>query len=269
MASITIRITTFTVRPPRPGHRVGEQWNELIDRSFVRAGEIYGRHGITIRRGRRVDHGVEFSRQVLTRDHYLHGRDIGYSPRRMFREQNEAGEAAYRRSVAEGRPREHYRDAEYWVRVANCVAYRAGGGTVAREALQILTLNNNPGEVATYWVPGITNPEGSAADTACSPMYGNVRVFEGIFIGPTSGRDTLAHELGHILMRCGHCADPDHDPPGCDCAGRSNLMHAIGYEDRGTELTEGQVIRLKREGALSRFIAGVPMPTAASAVGSS
>lgn len=71
---------------------------------------------------------------------------------------------------------------------------------------------------------------------------------EGIFISYRTARDILAHELGYLLMRSGHCTFDGPDGMVEGSAPPANLMHRDNDMRTGTNLTSGQVQHMLAEG---------------------
>jgi hypothetical protein len=251
MPTIVVRVS---ILPANAG-----SFNEQIDRAISTACSIFGLHGISVgESGRTVlDSGL------LTRDLQDEAvRLSGISGRPI------AEEVAFLEGT--GATREASRQT---ARAAMVAAQGYGDGFAGNEARGILSQNRVVGEVATYWVPRLlAGTSSSAGHTVCAPFYPDIPAgLEGIFIRQGAPAPTLAHELGHLLMRAGHCALPDsHEgrtetvsrgaaPPiqrACHCARPMNLMHEAGDTRTGSSLTGEQVRRLLRVGFASGYLRG-------------
>ena len=248
------------------GGSEGQSWRSGVDRhireSFETADEILGARDIHVRQcGPPAVIDTVTSQQMLTRDIRLM---VGPDPaayQRAFNQANAEGEQRYRELRTAGIEAPHHRHSEYFVNTG--LSYGVGTGLASGEALEILRLTRRNRCVAVYWVPGIS---GATALSLYRPFYSNVGVQEeGILMRPGTGPDTLAHEIGHLLMRCGHCSEPDDDShaAGCECAGPDNLMHGSGDVRAAPTgrlrlrqfFTREQAVRLRREAAQAGYLA--------------
>jgi hypothetical protein len=207
------------------------------------ANNIFSRHGVTFRLSDFLQVRPEESDRRLTED-LRHALPDSVSPD----QQRQMMEAARAQARAWG--------GEFALSAALVVPLRIGQGVVSPEARAILRMNRFPGQVATYWVPRIIAPE-SSGQTVCEPMYSNIPTsLEGIFIKNGAPPTTLAHELGHLLMRCMHCQAPVQHRlhPVCDCASEDNLMHWSAETRKHTNLNDEQERHLRNTATLSGYL---------------
>ena len=232
MSIIQVRVTTFD---PGGGSAERIDWRGQVTRAITQANRVYSRHGITFHPTDYLEIGSTQSGRRLTHD-IRSALPEGVSPtvrRQLFRSYMSQARAW---------------GGEFALRAAEVVPIRNGMGVATSEAFNILEMNRVAGQVATYWVPRIISPA-SSGQTICAPMYANFPLgLEGIFIKNGASPQTLAHELGHLLMRCMHCQAPKqhHALDVCECASTQNLMHGDGdaRSDNPT-LNEGQVRHLR------------------------
>ncbi len=239
MRTVLIRVTTLNVENPPPGTAFASQWDSLIHDSMRVARRAFRRARVRVRLSNRRDLPIRTSLRLLTTDVML---QAGHPSRfkDTLEDHDLAGIREYQRLKRLNIYAPHYLQQEYFAYIASIQARRVGEGIISSEARAILGQNRVPGEVCTYWVPGISSPSQATGETVFAPFYSRVEGVEGIFIAQHARDDTLAHELGHLLMRISHCSRPDQHRLVCQCAGRDNLMHWSGNQRRGRELSDAQ-----------------------------
>lgn len=247
--TINVRVTTLNHRDDSFGRTAGSMWNSTVRDAFREANRILSPFGLAVVMTNRSDMAVVPSRRYLTADIRQQARrgNLDYSWCQRMR--HEAGVASYYGARREGYNLPHLLSREYFVDIAEVVAtVRTPIGVASSEALRILALNRAPGEIATYWVPGLEDPN-SSGHSLCQPIYSNVpRNREGIFMAPHAPADTLAHEIVHILTRAGHCSFSGPNGTYEGSAGPDNLMHHDGSARTGHNLTQGQIDRIAAHG---------------------
>lgn len=242
MSVILVRVTTFNPE----GNTAGRiNWRRQVVEAIIVANGVFGRCGIIIRTSDFRQVGVPQSGRRLTQDirHALPDNVSPQARRQMFN--------VYRALARAG-------GEEFALRAADVVPLQIGQGIVNAEARSILQMNRARGQVATYWVPRIIAPV-SSGQTVCEPMYSNIPTsLEGIFIKNDAPPATLAHELGHLLMRCMHCEAPvqHQSRTVCNCASRDNLMHGRADTRRNTNLNGEQVRHLRNTATMSGYLRG-------------
>jgi hypothetical protein len=135
-------------------------------------------------------------------------------------------------------------------------------GQVSRETRALLEHGRSPGIPTAYWVPSMNDaqsrtghPTGYSIDTAA--WAGLLPNREGVVIAENAGPNTLAHELGHLLMRAGHEDFDSRDESGNGIADEpdtdvplSNIMYPSSTDPegrpRGTDFTPQQIARIRR-----------------------
>ncbi len=257
MPTVTINLATFNVHVNPRGEPIGSRWNGRITAAFQTAATIFssrafGTQPIRLLQGYRADLSVAASRHFLSQD--IWAWSAGATNPTMFfrqrmRSQHRQGVLRYQRLAARGTHQPHHLNAEYFVNVASTAPSGSGNGVLHPEGQNILRLNQRGGQIAAYWVPGFYNPPTALATTVSRAFYGNAGLYEGIFMGPNAGSDTLAHELVHLLGQFGHCSSPAAHTVGCTCAPTNNLMYPDGGTSRvGTDLTNERVVRIRERG---------------------
>lgn len=245
MANANVRALTFQVRY-QDALLTERQWDAEVRRAIAAANEIFRPHGITFGLSNVTHLSEEASMAMLTQSVREESRAAGTSPGAHFRLERTGDAYSQRhRTGATGT----FRFGGFLVRAfppdarASATSMRAA----SREALEILRLNRLAGEIATYWVPGFNSGyHGLTYMPEFNP--GVTRATEGIFISYRTARDILAHEIGHLLMRAGHCTFEGANGLAEGSAPAGNLMHRDNELRTGTALTAGQVERMRREG---------------------
>lgn len=252
MPNAIIRATTFQIRY-RGALLTARQWDAEIRRAISAANDIFTANyafsnaGIRLVLTDTVHLSEEASMALLTQSIRPEARREGIDQRAYFERERRMDNSAIRSHSAPAAP---FNYGGFLLRAFPLAP--AGTGTARRpatpEALEILRLNHRAGEIATYWIPGFN--EAYYGLTYMPEFYDGVtRVNEGIFISYHAARDILAHELGHLLMRAGHCTF--EGPNGADegSAPPRNLMHRDNAARTGTELTSGQIQRMLTQGS--------------------
>lgn len=247
MPTVRIRVTTFNVEEMPDNMRPGFLWDPFIQDSMRLANRTFRQAHVRVRLSNRTDLRPQRSRQLLTTDVLIQAGSRSRFEATLNQHHRE-GVREYQRLKRTGRAAPHYLYQEYFAQVASVEARRVGQGMIGSEARAILGENRASGEVCTYWVPGISCPSQATGETVFAPFYSHVGGLEGILISRHARPDTLAHELGHLLMRISHCSRPDQHRPECQCAGRDNLMHWSGNQRRGRDLSEAQRDRIRDRG---------------------
>jgi hypothetical protein len=244
MPSIRLRISILN-----PENTPG--WGNAIDKAVQAARRIFGPHGIVIQ---------ESARSTLPESEFLLTRDIRDQAATLSRQSGRSAQQEYEFLAGM-----HSSSQLHTLNVADRASQDIGDGIPSSEALNIMTKNRVRGEVPIYWAPALlAGGESCAGHTVCRPFYTGLPANgEAIFMGRNAPDPTLAHELGHFLMRAGHCIDPDrHEATkGCQCADPNNLMHRFGSDRRGYNLTTQQKERLLRMGARNGYVSGYVPPS--------
>ena len=240
---IRVRVTTLNYQEQPRGDAIGRHWNQRVNTAIDSANQVFSPHGIYVVRSRRRDLGVDHSRSLLTSDIRAAAAPGRY--RATVEDWHDRGRSQYEESGSV-----HHLSRAYWANVSQmAMAFESGAGLAGSEVRAILRLNRAPREVATYWVPGISSSHEATAHTFFGPLYSDInRTNEGILMAPHAGSDTLAHELGHLLMRAGHRSfqPPNGEQEGS--AGPDNIMHSRGDLRTGRNLTAGQLREIRRRG---------------------
>ncbi len=247
MSTVLIRATTFPVRYSGRTLPPGQYAREIREAISVANG-IFSFHQIRVRLSSITHLGYIESMRLLSLsipDEFLegglvHGRR---SAATLMQDQLRAVRLEYAQARREG---------VWWGAFAvrrHPVIPRPNERKVTREALEILRLNRSPSEVATYWVPGFNNPHVHGETMAPWAHAGVTRQNEGIFMALGRRTDILAHELGHLLMRAGHCSFEGPNGTREGSAPPNNLMHAATEDRTGQDLTRGQIQRMLAQGA--------------------
>ncbi len=247
MPKAYIRATTFQIRY-QGALLTASQWEAEIRRALRCANEIFRRHDLDFVLSNMTHLSDAASMTLLTQSVRQESRVEGISSSVYF--QRERRQDAYTHQARSGATGS-FNYGGFLLR-AFPLSAAAGSGTpdrpASREALDMLRLNRAAGEIATYWIPGFNSGyHGLTYLPEFNP--GVLRWNEGIFISYGTGRDILAHELGHLLMRAGHCS---FDGPGGTVEGSAppeNLMHRDNDMRTGTNLTSGQIQRMLAQGA--------------------
>jgi len=177
-------------------------WDTKLDASFDKANQVFNPHRIEIVQGHRDDLDATRTRNILRmlEDRFI--RESG-GPRL-------SAPATFRLDDVEGTT-----------------------FPLTEEVVALLAENRGRRhEVCSYWVPNAT------AFGKCYHRreYRGLRN-EGVYVRRNSPEVTLAHELGHLLMRCYHVSD------------HRNLMYAEARDFAANELTRRQRMRCR----LSRY----------------
>jgi hypothetical protein len=250
MPMISVQTTILNPFLDTPGNRQRSTWSadvhSKIARGFQVANMILGCQGIHVQPvGSPNEIDAATSERYLCSEYsqpYFPG---GPAPspalQNQLRQQDrQEGASDYQDLQRRGVTAPHQLQREYWVGVSGVSSF-ADPNPVGQDALQILALTHRLDCVQVYWVPGMRAGAGVAV---MNPPNANVnRDLEGIFIAPHGGPTTLAHELGHLLMRCGHCIDPEHHQADCPCAPADNLMGAS--EEARNIPSQGDRMRLQ------------------------
>jgi hypothetical protein len=250
MPEVRIRATTFQIRY-RGAVLTSRQWDAEIRRAIRAANEIYssaifGRDRIHFTVSNTVHLSEEASMTLLTQSARRESQVEGIPYTAYFERERRLD--AYNQQAASG-ARGPFDYGGFLVRAFPLDASQAtemSRRTASREALDILRLNRRSGEVSTYWVPGFNS--GYHGLTYLPEFNPGVGPNEGIFISYQAARDILAHELGHLLMRAGHCTFEGPNGTAEGSAPPANLMHRDNESRTGTDLTAGQVQRILASG---------------------
>jgi hypothetical protein len=246
MPAAAVRATTFQIRY-QDALLTERQWDAEIRRAVAAANGVFRAHGISFALSQTTHLSEEASMALLTRSVEEESRAEGISRDAYFqRERRLDSYVQQSRTGARG----PFRYGGFLVR-AFPMSAAATSATAPRpasqEVLDILQLNRAAGEIATYWVPGFNS---GYHGLTCMPEFnpGVSRAREGILISFGAARDILAHEIGHLLMRAGHCTFEGADGATEGSAPATNLMHRDNEFRTGTALTAGQVRRMLAEG---------------------
>lgn len=245
MPTALIRATTFQIRY-RGALLTARQWDAEIHRAIRAANDIFaanymsGRESIRVALSSTVHLSEEASMALLTQSIRPESqREGGISPNAYFERERRMDAATFQaRSGATGQ-------FNYGGFLLRAFPLGSAGGPGARraatrETLAILRLNRRAGEIATYWIPGFN--EAYYGLTYMPEFYDGITYLnEGIFITHHVARDIFAHELGHLLMRAGHCTFEGPNGKVEGSAPPNNLMHGDNASRTGTDLTTGQV----------------------------
>jgi hypothetical protein len=205
MRTARIRATTFPIRYGTARLTSG-RWRREIWRAIRTANRIYRPHNFHFELAGFIRH-LSYNRSMTLLTHSVEeeSRAEGISRDRYFQRERRIESRGYRRTrygVVN-----NFRFGGFLLRAFPMGSTTPTDGSlrqVSREALQILRLNRRPGEITTYWIPGFNR---ASHGLTLIPEFqrGVTRANESIFISYRTQRDILAHELGHLLMRAGHC----------------------------------------------------------------
>jgi hypothetical protein len=243
---IRIRVTTFNHQDQPRGEPIGTHWNADIRAAFAATNQVLNPYRIDVEQSDRRDLSVDASRHLLTENIRNASRGGGVRAYRgNVRVSEMVGRQAYEQS---GAP--HYLGRVYFANIRQMATdFVPNAGQAGSEGLPILRMNRRSQEVGTYWVPGITDGQYAAGHTLFGPLYGDVsRRTEGILMAPHAGRDTLVHELVHLLTKAGHVSfeGPNGEQEGS--AGPDNIMHPFQSARTGRTLTAGQLHEIQQRG---------------------
>jgi hypothetical protein len=208
------RTVTFRTVVLDPGVGIPES---IIEESIGRARVIFGSEQVSLRESDRIREQRTESQRLLTRDALDAARAQGGTPQLQEERYREL-----RRWAALG-------GQEYILHVASESASDANRGLATPEAMAIIRQYWAPNQVLVVWAPQLVTPGGASGHTVCRPYYRNLPNYvEAVFMTTRGSTTTFAHEMGHVLMHCGHCESPGADPVNCSCARPGNLMFGDG-----------------------------------------
>lgn len=244
MPTAIIRATTFQIRY-RGTLLTSRQWDAEIRRAFRSANEIYGKYNIHFTLSNVTHLSNEASMTLLTQSVRQESSAEGISPDTYFQRERRLSRHTQRtRAGVTGT----FDYGGFLLRAFPLNTSEALRRAASREALGILKLNRAPGEIATYWVPGF-NSNYYGLTYMSEFNSGISRANEGIVMSYQAGQDILAHEIGHLLMRAGHCTFEGPNGENEGSAPSSNLMHRDNdVRNGGKDLTSGQIQRMLVKG---------------------
>lgn len=219
---IKLRILTLNPVPDPLGREIGSRWSNKIGMVFSAANAVFNRMCVRLLLTHRVDYPVEQSRRLLNEyyDNIANDENAEQSARDFLLEQS-VSSYRYEFSRQQGVEDPNLVHSHWYVRLREEAGSSRDTRQVAtEEALNILRLNRERNEICVYFVPGTTSPA-SAGQSFFSELWSNITSQnEGIFISRNARYNTLAHEMGHLLMRIAHCSlvgpngrDNDTAPP--------------------------------------------------------
>jgi len=254
MPEARIRAITFPIA--LEGGITAVAYEEQIQEAIQTANEIFGRHRIARRPPIRftlssIWHNTDINSQsLLTRNIFEYAQREGVSFHSAYRLMRSSVNPINRQRYGWSGP---WNYGGFTVEILQEMEDPDGVSylPVSSEALSILSLDQVPGEIATYWVPGLSG--GEHGITYYTPKFRDISSNnEGIFISYRTQADILAHELGHLLMRAGHCSFEGDDGDQENSAPPTNLMHkynaARQQNGPGRSLTGGQIDRMLSKG---------------------
>ena len=103
--------------------------------------------------------------------------------------------------------------------------------TITGEEAALIVYNRTAGRITSYWVPGLS--DGSRGEAIAPFAFPAVTSASIVVSSSARAADTFAHELGHVLLECGHEADA------------SNLMASGATRNFTDNLTNAQVTKAR------------------------